>query len=198
MFVRSIVFTFLLVLAGGANAGKKDALTALGSVSFEVQPARQATLMTRGKASAAMAGGLGVLIAAQMAKKPNELSALIEKAGIHPETIAAEALRDQLTQRGILQVLDQDADAVIRLESFPSGGHAGDGMYRIGMQIGISIVGRDGKVIWNRQEGGMDTSLPAAEFEVLFNDPQMVTERLRAAAAEAAKILASRIYVARM
>ncbi len=198
MFIRPIVFTCLLVVAGGVHAGKKDALKALATVSLEVQPAKQATLMTRGKASAGLAGGLGVLIAVQMAKEPNELSALIEKAGIRPETIAAEALRDQLTQRDILQVLDQDADAVIRLESTPHGGHAGDGLYRIGMQIGISIINRDGKVIWERQELGQDRSLPAAQFEILFNDPQMVTERLRAAAAEAAKILASRIYVDRM
>lgn len=198
MFMRSVVFVLLLALAGGAQAGKKDELAALGTVSFDVQPAMQATLMTRGKGSAAMAGGIGVLIAAQLAKRPNELSALIEKAGIPAETIAADALREQLMQRGILQVVDQEADAVIRIESIPSGGYAGDGLYRIGMQIGVSIVGRDGKVIWAREEGGFDRTLPAAEFEILFNDPQMVTERLRLAAAEAARILASRIYVARM
>lgn len=186
-----------MTVVSPAMARKSKALAALQSVTLEPQPAHQATLMTRAKGSAAFAGVIGVAVAQQLAKRPNELSALIGKAGIDSSAMAAEAMRAQLTDRSILNVVEQGGDAAMRIESTPVGAPAKGG-YVVAITIKVSIVDGSGKVVWDHAETAAPESVPAVEFDVLFNDPEKVAEQLRASAAQAAKILASRIYVARL
>jgi hypothetical protein len=199
-YAASLLCFALLALSSldAAAGGRSKAMKALSTVSIEVLPARPASLMTRGKASAGMAGIVGVLVAREMAARPNEMSALIEKEGIHPESVVADALRAQLVERNILQISDAPADAVMRIDTAPAVMPAEDGKYRIMLAVTVSFVRGDGKVIWTQQDFSGDAVPPAMLEAELLAKPDLVREHLAIAAAQVAKILASRIYVSRL